>query len=79
MRLLPRVTVFAVRRAAASGPPHTLTLSSSGLPLCPQGAEDDTAIEWEQTRLESFTGSGILLEEDQTYSAEIRFLDRLVE
>ena len=33
------------------------------------------ALAWSNTTLESFTGSGILLEEDQTYDAPIRFLD----
>ena len=39
------------------------------------GTSDRRRIEWQQARLDSFTGSGILVEEDQTYDAEVRYLD----
>lgn len=32
-------------------------------------------LEWANDKLERFTGSGILLDEDQTYDASIRFMD----
>ena len=32
-------------------------------------------LEWEHAQLKRFTGSGILLEDDQTYDAAIRFID----
>ena len=32
-------------------------------------------MEWQHSKLENFTGSGILLEEDQSYDAKIRYLD----
>ena len=42
--------------------------------LRPHGREW-RALEWQHATLEQFTGSGILLDDDQTYDARIRFLD----
>ena len=39
------------------------------------GADAPGPFAWAEESLERFTGSGILLDEDQTYSSEIRFLD----
>jgi predicted nicotinamide N-methyase len=40
-----------------------------------EGADAPGPFAWAEESLERFTGSGILLDEDQTYSSEIRFLD----
>ena len=36
-------------------------------------------LQWQRTRVERFTGSGILLEEDQTYDTDVAFLDHVWE
>ena len=41
--------------------------------------QETEIFEWEQARLESFTGSGILTDEDVSYSTTVRCLDQLVE
>ena len=40
---------------------------------------EGASFSWAEATLDSFTGSGILLEEDQTYSSELRYLDLRVE
>ena len=36
-------------------------------------------IQWQHGRIERFTGSGILIDEDQTYDVELRYLDMCVD
>lgn len=34
----------------------------------------DAAVEWKEVQLDSFTGSGVMVDEDQTYDVTVRVL-----